>query len=142
MARIKLELPEKFLFETEMCVRITDINYGGHMGNDASLSIIHEARMRFLKNYGFSEMDVGGVGIIMSDAVVCYKSESFYGDELVIQVAVGDVSDYGCDLFYKITNKLSGKEVVRAKTGIVFFDYPSKKIAKTPAAFIQKMDLR
>ncbi|MCW8811925.1 MAG: acyl-CoA thioesterase, partial [Chlorobium sp.] len=78
MARIKVELPEKFHFRTEIQIRITDINYGGHLGNDSLLSIIHEARLRFLNHLGYSESNVEGIGIIMVDAGIQYKSEAFY----------------------------------------------------------------
>ena len=45
MGRVKIKFPaENPLFITTIHVRIGDINYGGHVGNDAILSIIHEAR--------------------------------------------------------------------------------------------------
>ncbi len=135
MGRVKLNLPETFNYETEIKIRITDINYGGHLGNDSTLSIIHEARVRFLNNYGYSEIDIDGVGLIMSDTVIVYKSEGFYGDTLKVSITAGDFNPYGCDIYFKIENKDSGKEVVRAKTGIVFFDYNNRKIAKTPEKF-------
>ena len=135
MARVKLQLPENFIFSTEISVRISDINYGGHLGNDSVLSIIHEARLRFLKNFGYSEMDVEGSGIIMSDSVIVYKGEGFYGDLLTVEVTAGDFNNYGCDIFYKIANKKTAKEVVRAKTGIVFFDYSNRKVMPVPEKF-------
>ena len=135
MARIKLQLPEKFIFTTEITVRISDINYGGHLGNDAVLSIIHESRLRFLKNYNYSEMDIEGVGLILSDSVIVYKSEGFYGDILTIEVTAGDFTKHGCDIFFKMTNKKTCKEIVRAKTGIVFFDYNNRKVQQTPEKF-------
>ncbi len=135
MGRIKLQLPEKFIFSTEIPVRISDINYGGHLGNDSALSIIHEARLRFFKNFNYSEMDVEGAGIIMSDSVIVYKSEGFYGDVLTIKVTAGEFNNLGCDIFYKISNQKTGKEVIRAKTGIVFFDYKKRKITEVPAKF-------
>ncbi|NDG84238.1 MAG: thioesterase, partial [Proteobacteria bacterium] len=61
MPRIKIDLPERFAFSTELSLRITDINYGGHLGNDAVLGLVHEARVRFLKHHGFSETEIGGV---------------------------------------------------------------------------------
>jgi acyl-CoA thioesterase FadM len=135
MSRVKLDLPDKFKFSTEVQVRIGDINYGGHLGNDATLSLIHEARVRFLNKYGFSESDIDGVGLIMVDAVVIYKSEGFYSDALKIDVAVADLSKSGCDFIYRITNKLTSKEVARAKTGIVFFDYKKRKVVAVPKKF-------
>ncbi len=135
MARIKLQLPENFIFTTEIPVRIGDINYGGHLGNDAVLSIIHESRLRFLNNYSYSECDIEGAGIILSDSVIIYKSEGFYGDILTIDVTAGDLNKYGCDIYYKISNKQTCKEVARAKTGIVFFDYNNRKVLQTPEKF-------
>ncbi len=35
-------------------LRITDINYGNHLGNNAIVDIVNEARVRFLKQHGFS----------------------------------------------------------------------------------------
>ena len=66
MPRLKIDIPDNFAFETQIPIRITDLNYGGHLGNDKYLTLIHEARVQFLEHYGFSEMDVDGVGIIMN----------------------------------------------------------------------------
>ncbi|MEJ2104633.1 MAG: thioesterase family protein [Ignavibacteriaceae bacterium] len=140
MARIKIQIPEKFIFKTEIPIRITDINYGGHLGNDSVLSLVHEARLRFLKHLGYSESNVEGVGIIMIDAAVQYKSEGFYGDELLIEVAITDFSNLGCDFVFKLTSKNSSKEIALAKTGIVFFDYENRKTAQVPAQFKKKIE--
>ena len=40
MARIKLDMPDNYIFSTELPVRISDINYGGHLSNDAMLSML------------------------------------------------------------------------------------------------------
>lgn len=138
MARIKLALPEWFSFSTEIPVRITDINYGGHLGNDSVLALIHEARVRFLNEQGYSELDICGVGLIQSDAVIVFRSEAFYGDVITVDVAVEDFSATGCDFFYLLKNKETGKEVARAKTGITFFDYEKKKPVKVPQEFAEK----
>lgn len=135
MPRVKLELPEKFIFSTEITVRIDDINYGGHLGNDAVLSIIHEARLRFLKNYGFSELEIGGASLIMGDVAVVFKSEGFHEDIIIIQVTAGDFSNFGFDLFYKLTNKKTGKDIAHAKTGMVCFDYNNRKVMGVPEKF-------
>ena len=135
MSRIKLDLPAVTHFTTDLSVRITDVNYGGHLGNDALLSLIHEARIRFLHHFRYSEMDIEGRSIIMNDVAIVYKAESFHGDVLKFAVSAVDFHRFGCDLFYSVTNKESGKEIARAKTGIVFYDYSSRKIVEVPAAF-------
>ncbi len=139
MPRIKLDIPEKLPFSTEIPIRIGDINYGGHLGNDAVLSIVHEARIRFLGSLEYSEKDIDGKGIIMTDAVVVYKSEGFYGDVLRVEVGATDVQAVGCDFVYRLTNAKSGKEVASAKTGIVFLDYHTRKVSPVPEAFKSKL---
>ena len=131
-----MKLPDDFSFSTDVRVRISDINYGNHLGNDALLSLVHEARLQFLQSRGFSELDIDGCGLILTDAVILYKSQGFHGDLLTILAAVGDFNKYGCDFFFKIIQKNSGKELARAKTGIVFFDYNRQKMASVPAAFL------
>ncbi|MGA9539404.1 MAG: thioesterase family protein [Desulfobacterales bacterium] len=136
MARIELNLPDNFSFSTDVRVRISDINYGNHLGNDALLSLVHEARLQFLQSRGFSELDIDGCGLILTDAVIVYKSQGFHGDLLTILAAVDDFNKYGCDFFFKVIQKNSGKEVARAKTGIVFFDYNRQKMVPVPSAFL------
>ncbi len=135
MARIKLDLPERFPFATELRVRVTDANYAGHVGNDALLGLLQEARARFLAQYGLSELKIFGLGLVIADSAVVYKSEAFPGEKLEIAVTVADFNPHGCDFVYRVTEKISGREVARAKTGIVFFDYARRAIQPVPPAF-------
>ena len=132
MARVELKLPQHLPFETEIQVRITDLNYGRHMGNDALLSMIHEARVLFLHRLGFTELDVGGVGLIMTDSVIVYRSEAFQGDVLRFLVGADDFNRYGCDFVFQVLNQESGREVARAKTGVVCYDYAERKVQPMP----------
>lgn len=140
MPRIKIDLPDIYLFTTEIPVRITDLNYGNHLANDAILSLLHEARVQFLANYGWTEKDVAGERIIMADCAIRYRGEGFYGDVLVIEIAVEDFTRAGCDLVYRVTEKSSGRPIADAKTGIVFYDYERGKTVSLPAAFKVKFE--
>ena len=135
MQRIKIDLPQKFLFSTEISVRVYDVNFAGHLSNDSILSMVHEARILFLKNWGYSEVDTEGAGIIMFDAAIQYKSQGYHGDVLVFDVTVDNFIKTGCDFFFRITNKSNGKEIARAKTGIAFFDYKVNKLVSVPEKF-------
>ena len=139
MARIKIQMPDKYLFTTQIKVRITDINYGNHLGNDSLLSIIHEARMRFLKSINYSEDNVEGMVIMLADAAIIYKSQAFYGDELTIEIGISEISKKSCDLYYHVT-KADNKTVALCKTAIVFYDYKNQKPARIPAGFLEKLD--
>jgi len=137
MARIKIEIPEKIHDRLRISVRITDVNYGNHMGNDALVGIIHEARVQWLDKMGYNEMNIEGASIIMSDLAVCYLSESFYGDQLDISIAIGELSTAGFELYYLIETIREEKKITiaKAKTGIVFYDYKAKKIVTIPDNF-------
>jgi acyl-CoA thioester hydrolase len=136
MARIKIDLPESFSFVTAIPIRITDLNYGGHVGNDTILSLIHEARVQFLAKKGSRELVAGGIGLIMSDVAIEFKSEVFYGETISVSVAVGEFSRVGFELYYKLEKPVNGRDtsVAGAKTGIVCFNYELKKIARVPEA--------
>jgi acyl-CoA thioesterase FadM len=134
MPRIKIDVPELFSFSCSIPVRISDINYGGHVGNDAILSILHEARLQFLKTYGWTEMDFAGVSLIMSDVGIEFKGEAFYGDTIIANVTAGDASRVGFDLYYKLIKHTGDKVVLvaLAKTGMICFDYQRRKVVPLP----------
>ena len=143
MARVKIELPDKFHFSCKIPVRITDINYGGHVGNDTVLSIIHEARMQFLGSYGYAELDFEGVGMIMSDAAIEFKNELFYGDTVIVSVGIQNITRISFDLIYKLekTSNANTLLVTTAKTGMVCYDYSKKKIVAIPEEAKKKLAL-
>jgi YbgC/YbaW family acyl-CoA thioester hydrolase len=132
MSKPKLQLPKNFSFQTNIPVRITDVNYGGHVGNDSVLTLLHEARMQFLNHHSFSEMEFSGVSLIMTDVTIEFKKEIFYGDTLEIFVTVSDFSNIGFDVYYKIVKNKEETVVAVARTGMVCYDYTQKKIARVP----------
>jgi acyl-CoA thioester hydrolase len=132
MGRVKLKFPvENPLFVATIPVRIGDINYGNHVGNDAILSIIHEARMQLLARNGYDEMNAGGNGLIMADVMIAYKGESFYGDILTVSIYAEEITAHTFDLLYHISTQRQDKQTViaHAKTGMVCFDYKARQIA-------------
>lgn len=141
MPRIKIELPADFSFSATIPIRITDINYGGHAGNDTILSLIHEARIQFLNQYNYSEINCGGAGLIMSDVGIEFKNEVFYGDIISVSVKATEFSKVAFEVYYKLEKIKDGKKILvaAAKTGMVCFDYTSKKIAAVPDDVKQKL---
>lgn len=139
MARIKLSPPSSFSFSTLIPIRITDLNYGNHVGNDAVLSLLHEARMQYLKSINLTELEFAGVGLIMSDVGIEFKAESFYGDVLKAYVTATDFSKIGFDLYYKLVRGENEEIVAIAKTGMLCFDYEKRKIVALPTDAITKM---
>ncbi|MCY1381838.1 hypothetical protein D9M69_697960 [compost metagenome] len=65
MARLSLNFPEdQYCYATHLTVRVNDINRANHLGNDSMISMISEARARFLFEFGISESAEDGTGII------------------------------------------------------------------------------
>src|ERR1700709_1814352 len=123
MERVKINLPEQFNFSTIIKIRITELNYGGHVGNDSFLSLIHEARQQYLNSFGYSELHIENASLIMADASIEFKKELSYNDEVKISVTANGLDKYGFDIFYKLeiinskTFVLAGK----AKTGMLCY---------------------
>ena len=134
MARLKIDLPEKILTSFSIPVRITDINYGNHVGNNAIVEIIHEARVQFLQKYNFTELEIAGSSLIMNELLVEYKNESFYEDILEVTLYCGEISRVAFELFYKISTTRNEQQIViaLAKTGMVCYDYTIKKVSSIP----------
>lgn len=136
MARIKLSFPDDaFYFETRMPVRITDINGANHLGNDALISMLSEARAQFMVNHGIQESDSDGTGIIVTDLATMYQSESFFPEELRFEVGLMDFNRYGGDFVFRVSKAESGQPVALAKYGFVFFNYQRKEVVPMPEQF-------
>lgn len=129
---------DNFQYETEVPVRITDINYGNHLGNDSFVSVLHEARVRFLDSIGYSELKFGKVSLIMVDLYIKYKQEVFYPDILQVKIGISNLNKCSFDIIYKITSKKTGKVAVAAKTSMASFDYDARRLVKLPQDFTER----
>ncbi|MBL0357223.1 MAG: acyl-CoA thioesterase [Chitinophagaceae bacterium] len=129
MGRIKIEMPSVKLTEINIPVRITDINYGNHVGNDAFVAIIHEARLQWLNQKGYSELSFDGAGLIMSDLAMEFKNESFYGDLIHAAIYAGEISRVSFELYYQLTTERANTRILlmNAKTGMIHYNYETKK---------------
>lgn len=141
MPKTRLVLPDHFTFTVGIPVRITDLNYAGHVGNDSILSLIHEIRVQFLRHHGYSELDVAGAGLIMTDVAIEFKSEIFYGDTIWASVAAAEFSRVGFELYYKLEKKVEEKKqsVAFARTAMICYDYSAKKIVSVPKEVCTKL---
>jgi acyl-CoA thioesterase FadM len=144
MARITIDLPTSFSFATHIPVRITDLNYGGHVGNDTILSLIHEARAQYLKQFGYDEKNIAGTSLIMSDVSIVFRSELFYGDVVRASVAVTEISRATFDIVYLLEKEADGKivSIAHAKTCMTCFDYAKRKITSLPEEVKQIFEKR
>lgn len=130
---------EGFRFVMPYRVRISDINYGGHVSNAAVLSYFQDGRIGYLQQLGsFSEMDIGGCGIILPEASVQYKAEMFLDEELQIGVRIEELRRSSFIMGYRIERQ--GEVTAEGTTALVAFDYQQRKVRRLPDAFRQAVD--
>ncbi|MBT9551471.1 MAG: thioesterase family protein [Hydrogenophaga sp.] len=139
MPRIQFDLPDRFVFATEIQIYISHVNQGGHLDNAQLLTLVSEARVRFFQSLGHRESDVAGCPIVVGDLVAQYKSEGFHGETMRVRMLPHDVSRCGFDLVYCMDCVETGREVARGKIGIVFIDRAARKPAPVPPAFLAQL---
>ena len=133
MARLQLNFPdEQFCYTTLLTVRVTDINGANHLGNDSMISMIPEARARFLYEFGIRETEHDGTGIIVTDLATAYRAEAHARDQLLFEVGVMDFNKYGGDITFRITRPRDKVLIAMAKSGFVFYNYKSSKVVCMP----------
>ena len=138
MPRVEIALPERFTFRTELEVRVSDLNYGNHLGNDAVLGLLHEARRRYFRSLGADEIGTGGIGFVVADFAVVYRSQAFYGDRLTAELAAGEFGSRGCAFHYRLS-QADGRVVAEARSGHVCFDFRSQKAVSIPPDLSAKL---
>jgi acyl-CoA thioesterase FadM len=96
------------------------------------ISMISEARARFLFHMGVPELSEHKTGIIVTDLATVYKSEAHARDQLLFEVGLMDFNNYGCDIIFRITRPEDGRLIALAKSGFVFFNYNTNKVVPMP----------
>jgi acyl-CoA thioesterase FadM len=86
--------------------------------------------MQLLAQWGYDELNAGGSALIMADVMIAYRGEAFYGDILDVKLYAEEFTNHSFDLLYHITTSREGKpiDIAHAKTGMICFDYGTRKI--------------
>ena len=85
-------------------VRLSDINYAGHVGNPSILNFFQDARIAYLAAIGpYSELDIGEeCATRVLEAHVRYLAELFHGEALEIGVRIGELQETRFVMNYRI----------------------------------------
>ncbi len=136
MPRIKLQEQPAYEFQHSLTIRVTDLNYGAHLGNDSVVTLIHEARARLLHTLDCRELDLGDgqTGIIIGDLVVNFLQEGLIFDEVRIESHVGEISQRSFRIFHRLLK--GDKPLALAETGIITFDYTERRAVPVPEEFL------
>ena len=136
MPLAKIDAKFKRLFACKLQVRVADLNYGNHVGNDRILSYFHEARVLWLTHHNLSEQNVGGCGLIMAGAKVEYLRQAHLHQLLSLTLGGRDVGKARFTLVYKITDDNTQQTIALGETHMACFDYPHQKPVRAPQALI------
>ena len=135
MPRIELDLPERFPFKTEIGVRTMDLDFSGRLSNQALLTLMGEARVKFMRSMGYQDGDVEGARTVMVDAAMIHEAGCAAEEVLAFEMTAEAFSPTGCDLFYRVTNARTGVLVARAKMAMDFIDPDTASPVAVPGRF-------
>ncbi|MEY2923782.1 MAG: hypothetical protein RLZZ337_322 [Bacteroidota bacterium] len=124
---MKLELPEKWQFSTKVEVRVTDLNYGNHLANQQFLAFAQIARLKYFSQFGYNELDFGGVSLIQADAAITFKSEGHLNDVVRIDISAVQAGSSSFNVFYRFWNETKDCLMAELRTAIVCYNYQTKK---------------
>ncbi len=118
-------------------VKVDDINYGGHMGNERALVIFQDARLKCLKILQCSEKKIGNdSGIILTEAFVKYHKEVFMDDILTVDIIIRDFTKISFIMNYEVRRTMDNALVISGNTRLIAFNYESRKITAIPESFL------
>ncbi len=135
MPRTRLKPPERGVFTANLEVRVTDLNYGKHLGHMELVGLLHQGRVEFLGAHGMTEMNVEGRTLVVVDLEVSYRSEAFIGQTLAIDIGLAFEGSRGVEFTYGVRDQGTGKLVALARTGVVFTDPEPRAVVQVPRTF-------
>ncbi len=135
----KLSFPNQSSFNQLLSLRISDINYGQHLGHDTLVSLFHDARCQWLASQGLTELTLDGqnLGWVVASLEVNYLAEAFYADKLETQLTCAEIGSKSCTLYQQLVRVTDKQVIAIAKVVQVFFDYQSKTAQPVPELFKQ-----
>ena len=142
MPRVKLQELKSYPIKTTLDVRVSDLNYGAHLGYDALLSLAHQARVELFTELGVNEMDLGDkkTGIVAADVAVQYKGEAFVLDSLLFEIAPIEIGMASFRLAHRVSNLRTNRPVALIEIGFAAFDYESRRSGRLPDGFRSKLE--
>ena len=130
---------QSYEFSHLLTVRVTDINYAGHLGNEALLELVHEARAVFLKALDFDTIVRGEqrVGLIIADLAVNFTAEAFARDQLAVDCQIDELGERSFRLFHRI--RCGDKRIALVETGVIAYDFSSGHVVALPEKLFNRV---
>ncbi len=127
---------DKTIFTTQIPILVNHLSYGAHLGNEHILSFATEVRIRWLNQFGLTELNLGDdIGLVIGDVCINYKAEGFHGELLTIELYPDELKKHSFQLYYRFSKQTDNTTVALLKTGQVFFDFEHRKLTQAPQSF-------
>ena len=138
MPRIRLQPQPAYAHQTTLTVRVTDVNYGGHLANNALPGLLHQARIEWLQELGCAETDLGdGTGLIMTDMAVSFAAEGRMLDRLTVRSAFTEVRKRTFRMCHQVQR--DHETVALAELGFAGYSYARSRLAALPGPFTDRI---
>lgn len=133
MERVSLDFPEAAIIHRHsLTVRVTDMNYGRHLGHDAVVSLLHEARVQAFATLDLVEWDMQGYPSIVADLAVQYQHEARWPEALVIETAVPDPQGKALTIYQRVRKVAPDTIVATARVNQLLLDPQTGRPAAVP----------
>lgn len=140
MERIQLDFPDvAIIHRHSLSVRVADMNYGRHLGHDALVSLLHEARIQAFAALDLPEWDMHGYPSVVADLAVQYQSEARWPDALVVETAVPTPEGKALTVYQRIVHAESGKTVAVARINQLLIDMTTGRPVNVPEAVVRAL---
>lgn len=140
MERVKLDFPaEAIIHRHPLTVRVTDMNYGRHLGHDALVSLLHEARIQAFAALDLQEWDMHGHPSVVADLAVQYQSEARWPDALIIETAVPEPQGKALTIYQRICKRDTQQLVATARVNQLLIDLATGRPAEVPVQVKQAL---
>ncbi|XGA81077.1 thioesterase family protein [Halomonas sp. CH40] len=140
MERVKLDFPtDAVIHHHSISVRVTDMNYGRHLGHDALVSLLHEARLQALMALGFPEWDLAGYPSVVADLAVQYQSEARCPDVLVVETAIPNPLGKALSVYHRVLADEGARLVATARLNLLVIDPAEGRPVAVPAEVVQAL---
>lgn len=125
-------------FSISLTVRVNDLNYANHVAHQNYFSFFQEARIAYLAQLGFSELDIDGYGMILTEATCKYKQQLWMNDTIQVGCRVSALAKKHFIMDYQILKMDS--LCAEGRTVNLCYDYSSKKIVDLPQSFVRAVE--
>jgi len=123
------------MFVHTLQVRFRDLDAYHHVNNAVYLTYFEEARIAFITAIGMRSLFSSERGTVVARAEVDYRAPSVFGDQLDIEVTVGEVRNSSYELNYRVIRRSDGKLIATGRTVQVCFNFVLNAPTRLPEAW-------